>query len=230
MSKRNLLDIAELQNDLYKNQGIYYVADEDNARHGYACVFGPEGTPYEDCPMLYEFMIPATFPFDNPNVQFRTYDGHTRFHPNMYKEGKCCLSILGTWEGPRWATTMRLSTVLVTLQSLLDTQPLRHEPGYASETGIIGESYAKIVEYACIRYILERAEKKQDPEPFKPFRDIFNERLPAILERLKKRLEAHVEKGDTALSSPYGMNVKTKYGDLLNRVNALLATHTTVDS
>jgi len=60
--KRCMADIAELQTAFYATQGIYYSADENDCKQGYACVFGPEGTPYEDCPMLYHFEIPSTFP------------------------------------------------------------------------------------------------------------------------------------------------------------------------
>jgi ubiquitin-conjugating enzyme E2 Z len=221
MSKRTLADIAELQNDLYKNQGIFYEADEQTAQHGYALVFGPEGTPYEDCPMFYEFQIPQTFPFDNPKVEFRTYDGLTRFHPNMYKEGKCCLSILGTWEGPRWASTMRLSTILITLQSLMDTQPIRHEPGYANETGQMGADYAQWVEHACMQYIVKHAEQKAFPGELNRFWPIFEERLPKLLARLRTRLEARVDAGEKKVSVPYSMSGTTKYQQLLERVKAL---------
>ena len=33
-------------------------------------------------------------------VQFRTTgNGSVRFNPNLYQDGKVCLSLLGTWEG-----------------------------------------------------------------------------------------------------------------------------------
>ena len=61
----------------------------------------------------------------------------TRIHPNIYVGGhkngrKVCLSILGTWNGPKWTTVMDISTVLITIQSLLDNNPLCHEPGFSS--------------------------------------------------------------------------------------------------
>ena len=195
-----MADVSELQKPLYADSGIYYVADEVNVNHGFACVFGPQGTPYEDCPMLYEFQVGQTFPFDPPKVEFRTYDGLTRFHPNMYKDGKCCLSILHTWEGPKWASTMRLSTVLVTLQSLMDTNPLKHEPGFSGTDSPTHARYAEFVEYSCMRYIVERQEaalkKKQQPAVFQHFAEEFQIRIPTILERLKKRLEKRIEEGE----------------------------------
>ena len=221
VSKRLLADIAELQQPLYSESGIFYLPDDTNVRNGVACVFGPEDSPYEDCPMLYKFELPVTFPFDSPKVTFHTHDGHTRFHPNMYVDGKCCLSILGTWSGPPWASTMRISTVLVTLQSLLDNDPLRHEPGYSN--GSRNEECARYkcaVEVACIRYCLQRVEELQTgtplPVPLQPFQVQFITRVPAMLGRFVKRLEARLQEGDKDYPSiPYGMSVRTNYAQLM---------------
>ena len=221
--KRMGSDIKELQDPLYSSMGIYYVCNESVITTGYACIFGPPDTPYEDCPMFYEFTIPSDFPFVPPKVEFKTYDGLTRFHPNMYREGKVCLSILHTWNGPKWASTMRISTVLVTLQSILDESPLRHEPGYENGNHEILEVYAKFTEVACIRYILDRAEahieKKVQPELFPYFQTVFLERLPATLERLEKRLNLLIEKGERYfLNLPYQLQGQSGYKKLLDRV------------
>ena len=220
-NKRAVADIAELQKPIYSEGGIFYHANEANITTGYACVFGPEGTPYEDCPMLYEVTVPNGFPFDPPQVLFRTYDGHTRFHPNMYIGGKCCLSILHTWQGPKWASTMRLSTVLVTLQSLMDTDPLHHEPGYEVGRVELRNHYKVAVEVGCICYILERAESimagKTHPSVFEPFVEEFQKRLPATLERLERRLTKYIEDGEKVWprildlvegSSKYALNLQ----------------------
>jgi ubiquitin-protein ligase len=224
-SKRLLADVVEVQKPVFGQTGIYYHADEENMSHGFALVFGPVGTPYEDCPMLYEFSIPSTFPFDPPKVEFRTHDGVTRFHPNMYREGKVCLSILHTWEGPKWASTMRLSTVLVTLQSLMDENPIQHEPGYHA-TEAMKQDYARFVEHACMRFIVERAEalraKKVQPKALEPFLDVFQERLPGVLERLETRLTARSTEGERTFSClAYSLTGSTQYKGLLDRVQSL---------
>lgn len=225
-SKRLAADLVEVQKPLYQESGIYYSFDEANMQKGYACIFGPKGTPYEDCPMLYEFTIGNTFPFDPPHVMFRTQDRCTRFHPNMYVEGKVCLSILHTWEGPKWASTMRLSTILVTLQSIMDEYPLRHEPGWERAPESQQKLYARAVEHACMNYILQRAlsflEKKQQPTVFQPFEETFAEKLPGILERLETRLTEATSKGELNFTGlPYGMIGNTQYAVLLNRCKAL---------
>ena len=224
ISKRLLADIAELQQPLYAESGIFYIPSEQDVQCGYACVFGPTDSPYEDCPMVYRFELPKTFPFDSPKVTFHTHDGRTRFHPNMYVDGKCCLSILGTWSGPPWASTMRISTILVTLQSLMDNDPLRHEPGYSSGTrDDVCRMYRCAVEVACIRYCLHRVEEIQQgkplPTPLQRFQSQFTERIPGMLGRFVKRLEKRIEEGDKDYSTiPYGMSIRTNYAQLMEWV------------
>ena len=40
-----------------------------------------------------------------------------RLNPNLYEDGKVCLSLLGTWNGPGWDS--KTSTVLQLLMSVL---------------------------------------------------------------------------------------------------------------
>lgn len=60
-----------------------------------AMIVGPPDTPYEDGFFFFEITIPETYPFQPPAVVFKTSDHRVRFHPNLYVEGKTCLSILG---------------------------------------------------------------------------------------------------------------------------------------
>jgi ubiquitin-conjugating enzyme E2 O len=66
-------------------------------------IIGPPGTPYVDAPHLIDFYLdPAKFPFEPPKAHFHSWtSGRGRCSPNLYEEGKVCLSILGTWEGER---------------------------------------------------------------------------------------------------------------------------------
>jgi ubiquitin-conjugating enzyme E2 Z len=219
-NKRALADYNELQKPLYSDSGIFYHLINENITQGYACIFGPSDSPYEDCPMIYEIKITDTYPFDPPKVKFLTYDGRTRFHPNMYVDGKVCLSILGTWSGPSWASTMRISTVLVTLQSLMDNMPLRHEPGYENREGGIHEAYAKFIENACLNYTINLIKnvknQKSLPEPLIQFKEEFERRIPGILERFEKRLEKLSEETENHFSGlPYGLVGRTNYNMML---------------
>ena len=227
--KRIHADISEFRQPVYSNAGIYYVADEEDIRKGWACVFGPAGTPYADCPMLYEVQLPESYPFDPPKVHFRTHDGYTRFHPNMYVDGKCCLSILGTWDGPRWSSALRLSAVFVTMQSLMTDNPIVHEPRYEAQTKEAGAPYANVVESACIQYILKNAEEfitsGRLEGPLQKFQEQWEEQLPQICARLQGRLRAVLQdKGEQCSFQhvPYAMDRTVSYRAMLERCEKLI--------
>jgi hypothetical protein len=72
-------------------------------------------------------------------------------HPNMYASGKLCLSILGTWSGPSWTSAMSLTTIILALQSIMDDNPLKNEPGYGIGVTQKHQDYHRIIEYYNLR-------------------------------------------------------------------------------
>lgn len=63
-------------------------------------ISGPDGSPYKNG--IFEFDV--FFPSDYPNVPMQmnlmtTGNRSVRFNPNLYDDGKVCLSILNTWSG-----------------------------------------------------------------------------------------------------------------------------------
>lgn len=60
-------------------------------------MIGPEGTPYEHAPFVMDFILPSTYPDDPPQAHFHSWTyGQGRVNPNLYEEGKICLSLLNT--------------------------------------------------------------------------------------------------------------------------------------
>lgn len=50
-----------------------------------------------------------------------------------------CLSILGTWRGERpgeeWSSAQGLESILISIQSLMSSNPYENEPGYENKKG-----------------------------------------------------------------------------------------------
>ncbi|RXK38456.1 hypothetical protein M231_04221 [Tremella mesenterica] len=105
-------------------------------------IIGPEGTPYADAPFFFDvFLNPFTFPNQPPAVFFHSHtNGHGRCNPNLYEEGKVCLSILGTWSGDKsesWSPSKSsLLQVFVSISGLvLVRHPYHCEPAFAKLEG-----------------------------------------------------------------------------------------------
>ncbi len=86
-------------------------------------------------------------------VILRTTDGGScRFNPNLYADGKVCLSVLGTWPGPSWTPVQTLSSVFLSIQSLMNACPYYNEPGFNEERSP-GDSvaYSQIIHHETLR-------------------------------------------------------------------------------
>ncbi len=104
-------------------------------------ISGPKDTPYENGLFIFHASFPASYPNVEPKVLIDTTGmGLVRFNPNLYANGKVCLSLLGTWsgeQGEKWnSKTSSFLQVLVSIQSLiLVDQPYFNEPGYERDYG-----------------------------------------------------------------------------------------------
>lgn len=62
----------------------------------HALITGPFDTPYEGGFFYFVIRCPPDYPIRAPRVKLiTTGDNQVRFNPNLYKNGKVCLSILG---------------------------------------------------------------------------------------------------------------------------------------
>lgn len=129
-------NIMRLQKDIIgiikhplTDNGIYYAHDDSNMLKGYAVIFGPDDTIYRYGAYIFEFNFPTNYPYSPPKLKYLTNDGATRFHPNLYRNGKVCISILNTWRGEQWTSCQSIRSILLMLVTLLHNKPLLNEPG-----------------------------------------------------------------------------------------------------
>jgi len=113
-----------------KPDGMYLYVDKKNIKNQYALIMGLEGTPYFGGFFFFEIKYPDDYPKNSPSVNLLTIDSKVRFNPNLYENGKVCLSILGTWQGPSWTPVMNIRLVLDSIRSLMSEFPIRNEPGF----------------------------------------------------------------------------------------------------
>lgn len=150
--KRIMSDISKLKQQPLDSEGIYWHLDEDNVYNFKALIIGPENTPYNGGFFLFEFIIPENYPLDPPKAKYHTQYNNIRFNPNLYTNGKVCLSMLNTWSGPSWTPCNTLSSILISLLGMVFVDhPLVNEPGHENTVDYILDNYDAIIEYASLR-------------------------------------------------------------------------------
>jgi len=132
-------------------QNIYYKHSEESILKGYALIIGNINTPYNYGNFLFEFNFPKDYPFNPPKVKYLTNDGKMRFNPNLYCDGKVCLSILNTWKGEGWTSSQTIYSILIILSSILNETPLLNEPGINSNNYNI-RPYNLLINYKIIEF------------------------------------------------------------------------------
>ena len=91
--QRLLKDYQELSN-------IYTVYPiKDSIDNFYIIIKGNDNSPYENIPFIFVFNVTNEYPFKPPNVKYISFT-NANIHPNLYTNGKVCLTTLGTYIGP----------------------------------------------------------------------------------------------------------------------------------
>ena len=96
-------------------------------------IVGPHDTPYEFAPFIFDLQYGPQFPISPPSAFFHSWTGNLgRVNPNLYEDGKICLSLLGTWNADEHneAWSSKDSTVLQLIVSLMGLVLVK-EPYYS---------------------------------------------------------------------------------------------------
>ena len=78
-------------------------------------LIGPEDSPYVGGFYTFDAQFPTNYPYFPMTAKTRTQGGslHLKASLNLYVNGKCCFSFLGTWSGPPWTACQNPETVAV---------------------------------------------------------------------------------------------------------------------
>lgn len=108
--RRLMRDFKKLQED--PPTGVSGAPTDNNILIWHALIFGPSDTPFEDGTFRLTIEFTEEYPNKPPSVKFAS----KMFHPNVYADGSICLDILQN----RWSPTYDVSSILTSIQSLLD--------------------------------------------------------------------------------------------------------------
>ena len=224
---RLLKDVVSIIKQPLTDNGIYYVHDESDMLKGYAMIIGPEGTPYHHGFYLFEIDYPTDYPFSPPKVKYHTNDGKTRFNPNLYRNGKVCVSILNTWSGEQWTACQSIRSVLMTLLTLLNENPLTNEPGFSAKNPQC-IPYKNIVEYMNYRIALcGILNKGWLPDMFYGFYPIMKKYAIEHNDEINKSLKILQNlpvNNTTQTTNIYNMEVEIDYDSIISHFNELVKT------
>jgi ubiquitin-protein ligase len=221
---RLLKDVKHIIKNPLTDQGIYYIHDDSDMMKGYAMIVGPSDTPYFGGFYFFQFTYPSDYPHSPPNVKYCTNSNGIRFNPNLYTCGKVCVSLLNTWRGDQWTSCQSISTVLLTLCTLLCSDPLLNEPGVNKGHKDM-ENYTDIIEFSNLNIavcdIVTKKKAVYEPffDNFYPFiKENFNKNYNKLIEFAENRSSEKFIQNKRLTTSFYNMNVLIDYKYIISKL------------
>jgi ubiquitin-protein ligase len=227
---RLLKDIRGVMTDpTLEESGIIYQHSEIDILTGYACIAGPLDSLYFGGYYFFVFKFPTNYPHSPPILSYLTNTNNIRFHPNFYANKKVCVSIANTWRGEQWSGCQNIRSLLMTFQSLLDKEPLLHEPGIrAGHSDFI--PYHMIIEYynykfACLTLLTNLTTHISiEPELVPVFKAFmhrrFHENKTKIREILEERVNKYPDKKTITIGLYGGITTSISYHTILEQYDA----------
>lgn len=222
--QRLLKDVRNIIKNPLTDQGIYYIHDDSDMMKGYAMIVGPSDTPYFGGYYFFQFTYPSDYPHSPPSVKYCTNANGIRFNPNLYTCGKVCVSLLNTWRGDQWTSCQSISTVLLTLCTLLCSDPLLNEPG-VSKSHKDMENYTDIIEFSNLNIaVCDIVSKKTGVyqhffENFYPFiKENFNKNYDKLMELAEKRSSEKFIQNKILSTGFYNMSVTIDYKYIITKL------------
>jgi ubiquitin-protein ligase len=222
--KRICSDMKDLNRNPLEDEGIYHYYDETNIQNCKIMIIGPQDTPYENGFYFFQFTFPYNYPFEPPAVKYCTQGYNIRFNPNLYVCGKVCLSLINTWEGPKWTSCQTIRSVLISLRGLVlgVKYPLQNEPGYEKSEDTRAQGFNDVITHENYRTAVVQM-MNQPPPGF----DVF---LPQMLDYVKthyhdyekKLLELSKFDNTNAHSPIYNMTVTRNFTAQWNAIQNIL--------
>ena len=215
---KRVMDLAD--------SGLYWIHDEDDATHGWAAVSACEGTPYYGGTFCFDVRFPDNYPFVPPVFNYLTNDGRTRFNPNLYKNGKVCLSLLNTWAGEQWSGVQSLMSILQSIQTaVLNETPLVNEPGHAASKEAAHMEiavYNRMLFQATMETVI-LAQLESPPTYMVPIYDVSRawalKAQPSLVAKARDLAAEWDGKGEQI--SFYGMTMLYRFGKLADKLALL---------
>ncbi|XP_070142867.1 dual E2 ubiquitin-conjugating enzyme/E3 ubiquitin-protein ligase BIRC6 isoform X3 [Drosophila kikkawai] len=182
------------------SSSVFVRCDTDRLDIMKVLITGPADTPYANGCFEFDVFFPPDYPNLPMLINLETTGRHSvRFNPNLYNDGKVCLSVLNTWHGrpeEKWnAQTSSFLQVLVSIQSLiLVPEPYFNEPGFERSRGTpsgtnSSREYNSNIYQACVRWAM--LEQIRNPSPC--FRDVIHKHFWLKREEICAQIEGWIE-------------------------------------
>ena len=214
-------DIFNKDIEYYKNNGIFLEYDKENENIVYILYIIYHNNIYKHSQHLFQFEYTENYPFDPPKLTYLTARKLARLHPNFYSNGKCCLSLLGTWNGPGWTSCNNITSIINSIIPLFTDNPLQYEPTFENINRYkeYFDLYNLYISYSTIKLLIKNIDKSiLNNNLTNIMKEYFMNNYKDIVNNIDKLKEHH----NKSFKLPvYRYQVDIDYNELLEKCNRL---------
>jgi len=217
-------DIAQICRD--PPPGCFVFPDESQSTVVHCLLAGNADTPYEGGMFYFYLVCPDDYPISPPRVKIMTGIGRCRLNPNLYQNGKVCLSILNTWSGPGWQPVHSVASVLVSIQSLMNDRPYHNEPGFEVERYQgDAQAYNDVIRHETLRHAVLGMMAELEAGTLPPcFRQVMESVFETMFEGYEETCEDQACHDGRPFRDPFRTNSGTfRFGDTLGELRRVRA-------
>ncbi len=185
--KRLYKEWIDLQKSLPDSIYIRWYCDVNRPDLFKILIIPSEDTPYAYGCFIFDLYIPPDYPNIHPQVLFLTTgNGNVRFNPNLYNNGKVCLSLLGEPWNPKISNIYQICLSILGL--IFVEEPYFNKPGYNKLKGKCDNSsnlYNKNIKNNTFKYAIFEMFKNPIIEFNNEIKNHFIENKTKIIEKYK---------------------------------------------
>ena len=225
---RIVYDVRKYEKDreIMAIEGLYFKFNMNNITSGQVfstkysmLIVGPDDTPYEGGFYFFKAQFPDQYPFLPMKMKTMTQGENIRKHPNLYTNGKCCFSFLGTWPGPPWTACQNPCTVGMSMRSVLTKNPIINEPGWEKKDDNRTKLYEELVIYFNLRWAVVNIMENINTPLYRDFKKDIEENFIKNYSKYLKQLESIYHHNNKTIQSPvYKFTVELKLDSLKHRL------------
>eukprot|EP01138_Halocafeteria_seosinensis_P006798 gb/GECG01006951.1/.p1 GENE.gb/GECG01006951.1/~~gb/GECG01006951.1/.p1 ORF type:complete len:335 (+),score=38.86 gb/GECG01006951.1/:1-1005(+) len=207
--KLALRNVERSMKQCNESDTLYMYYNDD--RTGYLMILSSPDSCYGVMPFFVHFKLgegQQAYPFFPPVAKYISVDS-ARVHPNLYADGKICLSILGTWQGPGWTAAFTLHTLAQNIEMIINEDyPLQCEPSFEDMKSEPVLNYNAFLRHLSVKQLAHKSYKV--PIPNENARQYFTSCLKEYLQQ-EENWKKVVESFQHNLREPKGRAVRNTF-------------------
>ncbi len=197
---------------------IFLMVEESNPSIMRALMTGPEGTPYDSGCYIFDIYIPNNYPFEPPNISFKSHSGKC-INYYLTNDGKICIPQLSTLysDNLSWNSKKSILSILLSIQNqIFSPQPYYNDKLNKNSNTLDSDKYNDEIKFYTMAYAIRDMLKNTElyPQFSETIKKHFKIKKDYIINMCEKWINELVENNKKEAYENVLIEIKTLFNNL----------------